>query len=98
MHQAQVQSRNESEIHNEKSKVINDICLSFDAIESFPMISIMLINCHQYIPVVSNGEETYSPFPVVGHQLTAVRALTAKKTSHQPGKFCSKRACFIFMD
>jgi len=44
------------------------------------MVSI-LEHCHQYVPVVNNeGADTYSPIPFFGDQLTAVRAMTAKKT------------------
>ena len=44
------------------------------------MVSI-LEHCHQYVPTVNNGgEEIYSPIPFFGDQLTAVWALTAKKT------------------
>ena len=44
------------------------------------MVSI-LEHCHQYVPTVNNGgEEIYSPIPFFSDQLTAVRALTAKKT------------------
>lgn len=50
------------------------------------MVSI-LEHLHQYVPVVKHGDcaETYSPIAFGGDQLTAARALTAKKvrvTSH----------------
>lgn len=43
------------------------------------MVSI-LEHMHQYVPVRSEkGEETYSPIPFGGDQLTVARATTAKK-------------------
>jgi len=42
---------------------------------------LILEHCHQYVPIVNDGgTETYSPIPFFGDQLTAVWALTAKKS------------------